>query len=35
MELIVAGDFNINLLHVNICNKEHFGNFLELSSVIA
>ena len=29
-ELIVAGDFNINLLHVNICNKEHFGNFLDL-----
>ena len=28
-ELIVARDFNIILLHVNIRNKEHFGNFLD------
>ena len=28
-ELIVACDFNIILLHVNICNKEHFGDFLD------
>ena len=29
-DLIIAGDFNINLLHINTCNKEHFGNFLDL-----
>ena len=29
-DLIVMGDFNINLLQVNMCNKEHFGNFLDL-----
>ena len=23
-ELLIAGDFNINLLHINTCNKEHF-----------
>ena len=29
-DLIVTGDFNINLLHVNMCNKEHYGDFLDL-----
>ena len=29
-DLIVTGDFNINLLQVNMCNKEHYGNFLDL-----
>ena len=29
-ELVIAGDYNINLLHVNHCNKEHFGNFLDM-----
>ena len=29
-DLLIAGDFNINLLHINYCNKEHFGNFLDL-----
>ena len=24
-ELLIAGDFNINLLHINTYNKEHFG----------
>ena len=28
--LIVTGDFNINLLQVNMCNKEHYGDFLDL-----
>ena len=28
--MIIAGDFNINLLHINMCNKEHFGNFLDM-----
>ena len=27
-ELLIAGDFNINLLHINNCNKDHFDNFL-------
>ena len=29
-DLIVTGDFNINLLQVNMCNKEHYGDFLDL-----
>ena len=29
-DLIVTGDFNINLLQVNVCNKEHYGDFLDL-----
>ena len=29
-ELLIAGDFNINLLHINTCNKEHFGQFLDM-----
>ena len=29
-ELLIAGDFNINLLHINNCNKDHFGNFLDM-----
>ena len=29
-DLLIAGDFNINLLHINYCNKEHFGNFMDL-----
>ena len=28
--MIIAGDFNINLLHINMCNKQHFGNFLDM-----
>ena len=28
--ILIAGDFNINLLHINMCNKEHFGNFLDM-----
>ena len=27
---IIIGNFNINLLHINICNKEHYGDFLDL-----
>ena len=30
-DLLIPGDFYINLLHINYCNKEHFGNFLDLS----
>ena len=29
-DLIVTRDFNINLLQVNMCNKEHYGDFLDL-----
>ena len=29
-DLIVTGDFNINLLQVDMCNKEHYGDFLDL-----
>ena len=29
-ELLIAGDFDINLLHINNCNKDHFGNFLDM-----
>ena len=29
-ELLIAGDFIINLLHINTCNKEHFGQFLDM-----
>ena len=29
-ELAIAEDFDTNLLHVNHCNKEHFGNFLDM-----
>ena len=29
-ELVIALDLNINLLHVNHCSKEHFGNFLDM-----
>ena len=29
-ELLIAGDFNINLLHINNCNKNHFGHFLDM-----
>ena len=29
-ELLIAGDFNINLLPINTCNKEHFGQFLDM-----
>ena len=29
-ELIVTVDFNINLLQVNMCNKGHYGDFLDL-----
>ena len=29
-ELLIAADFNINLLHINNCNKDHFGNFLDM-----
>ena len=29
-ELLIAGDFNINLLHINNCNEDHFGNFLDM-----
>ena len=29
-DLIVTGDFNINLLQVNMSNKEHYGDFLDL-----
>ena len=28
--MIIAGDFNINLLHINMCNKEHYGNLLDM-----
>ena len=27
---IITGDFNIDLLHTNMCNKEHCGDFLDL-----
>ena len=27
---MIAGDFNINLLHIKMCNKEHFENFLDM-----
>ena len=29
-ELPIAGNFNINLLHIITCNKEHFGQFLDM-----
>ena len=29
-DIIITGDFNINLLHINVCNKEHYGDFLDL-----
>ena len=29
-DFIMAGDYNINLLHINYVNKEHFSNFLDL-----
>ena len=29
-DLIVTGDFDINLLQVNMCDKEHYGDFLDL-----
>ena len=29
-DLIVAGFLNINLLQVIMCNKEHYGDFLDL-----
>ena len=29
-ELLITGDFNINLLHINNCNKDHFGNFPDM-----
>ena len=29
-ELIVTGDININLLPENMCNKEHYGDFLDV-----
>ena len=29
-ELLIAGDFNINLLHINNCNKDHFDIFLDM-----
>ena len=28
--IIIAAHFNINLLHINMCNKEHLGNFLDM-----
>ena len=30
IDLIVTGDFNINLLQVNMCNKKHYRDFLDL-----
>ena len=29
-DIVITGDFNINLLHVNNANKEHYGEFLDL-----
>ena len=29
-DIIISGNFNINLLHINICNKEHYGSFIDL-----
>ena len=29
-DVLIAGDFNINLLHINYVNKEHFSDFLDL-----
>ena len=29
-DFIVTGDFNINLLHINLANKEHFSLFLDM-----
>ena len=26
----IAGDFNINLLHISFCNEEHYAQFLDL-----
>ena len=28
--IIMAGGFAINQLYINICNKEHLGNFLDM-----
>ena len=27
---MITGDFNINLLHINLANKKHFGEFVDL-----
>ena len=29
-DIVMTGDFNINLLHVNNASKEHYGEFLDL-----
>ena len=29
-DIVITGDFNINLLHVNNANKGHYGEFLDL-----
>ena len=29
-DIVITGDFNINVLHVNNANKEHYGEFLDL-----
>ena len=29
-DFVMAGDYNINLLHINQVNKEHFSDFLDL-----
>ena len=29
-DFVMAGDYNINLLHINHVNKEHFSDFLDL-----
>ena len=29
-DMVITGDFNINLLHINLANKEHFGEFIDL-----
>ena len=29
-DMVITGDFNINLLHINLANKEHFGEFVDL-----
>ena len=27
-DMVITGNFNINLLHINLANKEHFGDFV-------
>ena len=29
-DVIITGDYNINLLHIDLCNEEHYGEFLDL-----